>query len=893
MGNFTIRISSIIACLLLSSIAMAQGSGLVIQRFLAKPAGTESPYEFVELVATRNIDFSTERYTVVFCDAKDASTAGWPQGGVFTYGFEIPATAGTVTAGTLIYVGGSSLTVNGTSCFYGRQINYATNTGDGFGNASTTGVLGNGGSHADGLAVFNVAAASISGTSVPVDAVFFGTAVGNAAGKFKVPANDMYAGGTFGTGTGNGTLAPDPSGTSPYVYVTGGTFNTVTGNWDVARSWAKNGVVPSCADALAITLSSSTPPPVNTLGLVFDSVSTTTYLSAPNVSGVLNDPSDPAKVNGVVLKVKDNNVDIAASQYTLTAASSNTSVVTNANIVITKNDGFASIKITPSAVGYATITLTLARSGNQQNYILNYAASAAATHPANAVYHTGYSDASTAIALDDNYMIVSDDEKNILNVYNRHQSGLPVKSFDYGTLTGGGLNLTDLSGGVPREIDLEASARSLVNPSRMYWLGSHSNKSNPSFDLRPNRNRIFATDVTGTGATTSFSFAGYYDGLRTAMTAWSNTNNLGLVTSMANGFDPKLIDGFNMEGMAFGPDNTTMYIGFRAPLEPTTNRVNALIAPIQNFETWFGNGTTATPVLGSPILLDLGGKGIREIVRLSQNSYVIAAGDYGDNSLITSAIYRWNGNPSDAPVALPEFNVTAFNPEGLLPVYVSGVMSDNQLEIINDNGTVDYYNDGTAAKDLTVNSFKKFSSNLLQTIGTPLPILFQYFNASYIGNGKALLKWNADNNQGFSKFEIERSADGISFERIGGVAINNNEHAFTFTDNVCCVESYLYRIRAVGINDGSFYSAIQLVRLPGNAQPAIVSHVIHSNELEISTPGNASAKTMHLYNLNGQRLMSRDFKETAIVVSLSGLSEGMYIVEVVQDGNTTRKKIVK
>ncbi len=113
-----------------------------------------------------------------------------------------------------------------------------------------------------------------------------------------------------------------------------------------------------------------------------------------------------------------------------------------------------------------------------------------------------------------------------------------------------------------------------------------------------------------------------------------------------------------------------------------------MIAPIQNFETWFGNGTTTAPVLGTPILLNLNGRGIREITRIGQNSYIIIAGDYDDAGALSSIVYRWNGNPADAPVALTGFDISGLNPEGVLPVNSGGMMALDQLQMISDNGTV-------------------------------------------------------------------------------------------------------------------------------------------------------------------------------------------------------------
>lgn len=872
-----------------SGAAFAQGPGLVIQRFFTKPSsGAESPYEFVELVATRNIDFSTERYTVVFCDAKDASTVGWPQGGAYSYSFEIPASAGTVTAGELIYVGGSSLSIGGSSCKILRQINTSTTGGDAFGNPASgnNGVLGNGGGHADGLAVFNTTAAAITSATVPADAVFYGTSVGNAAGKFKVPANDLYAGGTFGTGAGNATLASDPGG-GQYVVGTG-TFNTVTGTWTTARSWATSTVQPSCNNTPAITLA-TTPPVLNTLSLAVNSTLSTKFLAGTQISGVVNDPTDPAATSGLVLDVKDNGTAILAADYTLAGVSSNTAVVTDANILVTKADGQATVKIIATAAGYATLTLTLDKNGLSTTYVISYAASSAAASPALTVFHTGYSDGSAAVALDDNYMVVPDDEKNMLNVYDRNHSGLPVKSFDYGAIAG--LNLTDIDGGAPREIDVEAGVRSLINVNRIYWMGSHSNKSTPSFSLRPNRNRIFALNVTGTGAATAFSFVGQYEGLRTALNAWSAAHSLGLDAGMAAGADPKLINGLNIEGMAFGPDNTTLYVAFRAPLQPVSSRINALIAPVQNFETWFGNGTTTAPVLGAPILLNLNGRGIREITRLGNNSYIIIAGDYDDAGALSSLVYRWNGNPSDAPVELTGFNIGGLNPEGVLPLNSAGSMLLDQLQMISDNGTSVFYGDGTVAKDLSVNNFKKFRTDFISSPGSPLPVIFRDFEAVYQSSGAALLTWNCVLSSATSHFEVERSADGIHFETVALVPVAKD--AYRYTDNICCADYFIYRIKEVGYDGAAGYSAIKLVRLPADAHGIAVGYERSAAVARITSQEGDAVKTVTVRNAIGQTVFRNAFNGQSAEYSLAALAPGMYIIEVRSGNRVKLQKIIR
>lgn len=116
-----------------------------------------------------------------------------------------------------------------------------------------------------------------------------------------------------------------------------------------------------------------------------------------------------------------------------------------------------------------------------------------------------------------------------------------------------------------------------------------SNSSNSPFEYKPNRDRLFAVTVSGTGATTTVTPVNGYTQLRDQLITWGNSNGYNF-TARATG-DPKRVDGFNVEGMVFAPDQSTMYIGFRAPLVPAGGsgpRVNALIAPLQNFETALG-----------------------------------------------------------------------------------------------------------------------------------------------------------------------------------------------------------------------------------------------------------------------------------------------------------------
>ena len=427
----------------------------------------------------------------------------------------------------------------------------------------------------------------------------------------------------------------------------------------------------------------------------------TTVLSPLSISGVLIDPTDPTKNLGIHFTIGDNETD--TNSLTVAATSSNLTVVPNANIILTGSGARRNIKIFPANVGYANITVTVNDGTNNSVFVIAYAASVSAEDPNAARWHTGMSDGSDAVALDSAFFISGDDELNQLNVYSRNASGLPAKIFEYTSY----LSLPDPS---KPEVDLEAGTRSMKNTNKLFWLGSMSNGKAP-FDNKPNRNRIFSTTVAGTGAATNFTFSGYYGDLKNQILAWGDANGYGFTASAAAGVDSKSISGFAAEGMVFGPDSTTLYIAFRAPLVPTSTRTKAVIAPILNFETWFNNGAPAgAPTFGAPIELDLGGRGFRDIIRLPNGTYIIVAGSASTDG--NSGLYKWTGHAIDAPISIYSAFNGAINMEGAMPIGTTL----NQIQIISDGGDDFLYGDVTAAKDFANLSMRKFKSNVITDV---------------------------------------------------------------------------------------------------------------------------------------------------------------------------------
>ncbi len=451
-----------------------------------------------------------------------------------------------------------------------------------------------------------------------------------------------------------------------------------------------------------------------------DRAATTARLSLPSnpvgyVAATIGDPTDPAPTSGIRFAVSDPQADA----LTLTASSDNQSVVQDGNLFINASLVPPRLRIVPSAVGRAIITVTVSDpGGNADRYFIEYAASAASATTSASRFHTHRADASTGEDEGADHMFVADDEDQTIRLYPRAQSGFRVSEFDFNAALG-------FASGT--EADLEASARS---GSTIYWMGSHGNESDGT--LAPNRALVFATTVTGAGAAANLSYVGKYTALRNELIAWdtANGNVLGLAASAI--VSPEQVDGFNIEGLAMMPSTSVgAFVGFRAPLTPASGRTRALVVPVTNFSTLAAGGA-GPATFGTAIALDLGGRGIRSITRNGNNQYLILAGPPASSG--TFALYAWDGLAANAPVLLDsDLHTRAANagasPEGIVGLAAS-IGGPSLVQILMDGGDTVLYGDGLAAKTLPANLHKKFRSDVVN-----LPGIFVVTNTNDSGAG--------------------------------------------------------------------------------------------------------------------------------------------------------------
>ncbi|MDB5229637.1 MAG: hypothetical protein JWN76_442 [Chitinophagaceae bacterium] len=227
---------------------------IIISGFLADVAGGDGNYEYTQLIATLDINFAVQPYSVVVTNNANASTPtgfpanGWAAGGLRTYKMNL--TSGSVKKGEYFYVGGSNQTINGASSTsmasskWIRSYNYSTTGGDGFGTA-TSGLYANSG-NASGVAVFK--GTDVTAASVPLDVIFVGTGgslytPGPPAVGYRITNTDWYdiknpitlVDQPFYRSGSNTLNLAYPTADLGYFQMLGGEYNITLGKWTKAR----------------------------------------------------------------------------------------------------------------------------------------------------------------------------------------------------------------------------------------------------------------------------------------------------------------------------------------------------------------------------------------------------------------------------------------------------------------------------------------------------------------------------------------------------------------------------------------------------------------------------------------------------------------------------------
>ncbi len=176
-------------------------------------------------------------------------------------------------------------------------------------------------------------------------------------------------------------------------------------------------------------------------------------------------------------------------------------------------------------------------------------------------------------------------------------------------------------------------------------------------------------------------------------------------------------------------------------------------------------------------------------------------------------------------------------------------------------------------------------TNVIQFLkDIPLPVKLLYFNVTAEGT-KAHLSWRTATEQNSDRFEIERSIDGIHFEKIGSVkaAGNSTSHIdYSFYDLNPKKGINYYRLKEVDIDNSLQYSDIKTAQFGDDVLFALYNNPTNGADLKIRT--GIFPAIVSVFDAAGKKVKEISLNSGTYFLPVSGFASGTYFAVLNKDG---------
>lgn len=177
---------------------------------------------------------------------------------------------------------------------------------------------------------------------------------------------------------------------------------------------------------------------------------------------------------------------------------------------------------------------------------------------------------------------------------------------------------------------------------------------------------------------------------------------------------------------------------------------------------------------------------------------------------------------------------------------------------------------------ITYNSWQQFSSITIgESHSSLLPVEYLYFNGNFIDD-RVVLNWKTLTEINNDKFEIERSLDGLLFEKIGVVSGGGNsskELIYFYNDFDVYKSNYYYRLRQVDFDGDYKYSKIIFV---GKNQ--YKDFLVYPNPSTDYINLNGIFDDFYIIDIYGRIIFKKINCNSDIKVDISYLEKGLYYI---------------
>jgi hypothetical protein len=150
------------------------------------------------------------------------------------------------------------------------------------------------------------------------------------------------------------------------------------------------------------------------------------------------------------------------------------------------------------------------------------------------------------------------------------------------------------------------------------------------------------------------------------------------------------------------------------------------------------------------------------------------------------------------------------------------------------------------------------------------------------------------------RYEVERSANGINFEKIGStnaMGNSNNEVAYAYTDKQPFIHLAYYRVKAIGISDTRYSAVVKVRSLSDKMSVSIFPNPVTDKiniQIGEEIRGLYYIKVIDAKGAVVLEMSDRNIANKLIQLNTEKLVRGLYYLEITNStGQKTGSKFVK
>jgi hypothetical protein len=236
----------------------------------------------------------------------------------------------------------------------------------------------------------------------------------------------------------------------------------------------------------------------------------------------------------------------------------------------------------------------------------------------------------------------------------------------------------------------------------------------------------------------------------------------------------------------------------------------------------------------------------------------------------------------------------AFDYTGLTRAGMGGNASNYRL-IVDGTGLNDFttvaptaYTPATVVGNIVTYNGVTLPNGAVFTFGssaTTLPVTWTNFAASLMNNN-IHLNWAVENNQQAKLFEVQHSADGVNFSKVGEVFNNPAIKIYSFAYTPLTEGKHYFRVLESDFDGQAIYSKIiNVTTKAANFALRLLNNPIITNsaEFELNTLKSGSV-SIELWSVGGARIINRQQQVNGginrISIPLANTAPGNYILTV-------------